>query len=161
MYRNPGWLLGIGCIVAALAVVAKALPIISKELWSGTGKEGFDVAASAVDPTLMALAGGLIGAAFVLKVQWLYENERDRLLDILKMEEHNLAQDMQRTHLTDEDRDSWIEAFVRRSDSIRKIHKRLRQLSGGQIDLDEHRHISSDTTQSGRCRDFDRSNWSD
>ena len=64
-----------------------------QEAWPGLGKEGFDVAAAAVDPTLMALAGGLIGAAFVLKVQWLYESERDRLLESLRIGEINLARD--------------------------------------------------------------------
>lgn len=159
MYRNPHWLFGTGCIVATIAVVVKALPIISKEVWPGVGKEGFDVAAAAVDPTLMALAGGLVGAAFVLKVQWNYERERDSLLEQLSSGEKNLEQELQRFPLNEDGRASWREVCAHRTSELLKIRKRLKQLSGGQINFEGRPYISS--AERCQCRNSDRSSWSD
>jgi hypothetical protein len=70
LYRRPWALLAMGLITAALAVIAKATPILLKQFpqLSEIFPE-LDIAASAVDPTLIGLSGGLIAAAFLLKLQ--------------------------------------------------------------------------------------------
>lgn len=160
MYRNPGWLFGTGCVVAALGVVTKALPLLAQEGWVGPGAKGLDIAAAAVDPTLMALASGLIGAAFVLNVQWQYEHERENLLETLKMVEDNLQEELRRGSMGEEYRDSWHESIALRTKHLRQLRKRLKRLNGGQkVNTDSSQNVSVNIPAC-RCN-HDRSQWSD
>ena len=75
-FRSPWKLLICGLLVAGFATVIKSLPAV----WKMVAKTPrltaeLDFAAALVDPTLVGLAGGLIAAAVMLKVQILYATE--------------------------------------------------------------------------------------
>jgi signal transduction histidine kinase len=133
MLRNPRWLLIMGVVVAAIAVMIKALPMLAHSVWKGPGVEGLDVAAAVIDPTLMALAGGLIGSAFVLKIQLLHDQERDFLLASrielteLMTGQLNIASV---NPANGEANDLQRDVLISRLNRQREIEKALRELSG-------------------------------
>lgn len=70
LYRRPWALLALGLITSAISVAMKATPIILKSFPQlADHAPDLELAASAVDPTLIGLSGGLIAAAFLLKLQ--------------------------------------------------------------------------------------------
>lgn len=75
-YRRPWCLLVCGLLVSAFATMVKLLPLVIKELpkspWSPSE---MDFAAALVDPTLIGLAGGLIAAGVMLKVQIMHATD--------------------------------------------------------------------------------------
>jgi hypothetical protein len=86
--------------VAGFATMIKALPAV----WKMVAKTPLlvaelDVAASLVDPTLIGLAGGLIAAAVMMKVQILYATE----LRSAKQNFNRSIEAMQRVERADDD----------------------------------------------------------
>jgi len=99
-YRRPWRLLVSGLVVAGFATMIKSLPAV----WKTVAKSPrfaaeLDFAAALVDPTLIGLAGGLIAAAVMLKVQILHATE-------LRSAKQNLARSieaMQEVERADDD----------------------------------------------------------
>lgn len=76
LYRRPWALLILGLIASAFSVLLKATPIMLKALPQFAElAPSLEIAAAAVDPTLIGLAGGLIATAFLLKLQSTYSQE--------------------------------------------------------------------------------------
>jgi hypothetical protein len=75
-YRRPWFLLVCGLLVSAFATMVKSIPLVIKEIpkspWSPSE---MDFAAALVDPTLIGLAGGLIAAGVMLKVQIMHATD--------------------------------------------------------------------------------------
>jgi hypothetical protein len=75
-FRKPERLLLCGLVVSGFATVAKYNPIVWKTAanspWSA---HELELASAIVDPTLVGLAGGLIAAAIMLRVQIMYATE--------------------------------------------------------------------------------------
>jgi hypothetical protein len=75
-YRHPWRLLLCGLLISAFATIVKSIPLVMKEIpkspWSPSE---MDFAAALVDPTLIGLAGGLIAAGVMLKVQIMHATD--------------------------------------------------------------------------------------
>lgn len=75
-YRKPWLLLVIGLLASAFSVLIKGTPQLLKVFQNLPWSSGeLDLASSFVDPTLVGLAGGLLGSAFILKAQKLHSLE--------------------------------------------------------------------------------------
>ncbi|RJF97478.1 hypothetical protein [Noviherbaspirillum saxi] len=73
--KRPWVLLLMGFVTASFGLGIKAIPLTLKSFEASAFEITFlEIAASALDPTLLALAGGLIASAFILKIQHDYDN---------------------------------------------------------------------------------------
>jgi hypothetical protein len=136
MLSNPDWLLGMGLGMAALATLLKAFPMVSQAVWQGVGREGLEVAAATVDPTLVALAGGLIASAFVLKVQALHASQ----LATLSAQKSSLEKIIEDEELMRARPDAEGEAdrqkrYMQLWQHKREVEKELEKLTGKEPDL--------------------------
>lgn len=84
----------LGLLTSAFGILVKSLPITLKTTEAFKNSIFMDIAASVVDPTLIGLAGGLIGSAFILKIQILYDQEKaghERRRDFINDAKRRLA----------------------------------------------------------------------
>lgn len=123
MLKKPWILLIMGFVVSAFGIMVKSLPVTLKMTPAFKDSVFMDIAASVADPTLIGLAGGLIGSAFILKIQILYEKEKEshakRVLLIedaknhLHMHEEEISNDSSLTPDQKEFRENYIKELRR------------------------------------------------
>lgn len=124
MVRNPAWLLGMGLVLAAIAIIVKGAPLLTQAVLKGNGSEGLDIAAATVDPTLVALAGGLIASAFILKVQILRESKIENLLAQSARLEKMIETELSRKVFTEAERAQRFHELLRlKNKAEEELHK--------------------------------------
>lgn len=126
IYRRPWALLVVGLIASAFSVLLKASPILLKSLPQLSEHfVSLEIAAAAVDPTLIGLSGGLIATAFILKLQ--ITHAQDLAAAKEKVEAAH-------TSLNDVHRDDEDLKLVARSLSNEEFDTRLKRLKENKVD---------------------------
>lgn len=126
-YRDPAKVLIAGMLVSVVAAAVKAYLVAFKPLagkpWTA---EEIDMAAAIVDPTLIGLAGGLIAAAFMTRMQMLHAEALRRAREDVATADR-LARDVDRC---DEDLKR-----VARSMSDEEFHARLQSIRVARVEV--------------------------